>query len=126
MLLFVIYQGRASILVATVVLIYFVVFAIRNKMISKRIFPIFVLFPLFVALIMLQLMYARASDISASWDVGVLESEARIMALYVFYEVLQQMSTMQYLFGSGFGVDYSENVECYFRFICAYTCRIYL
>ena len=124
MLLFVIYQGRASILVATVVLIYFVVFAIRNKMISKRIFPIFVLFPLFVALIMLQLMYARASDISASWDVGVLESEARIMALYVFYEVLQQMSTMQYLFGSGFGVDYSENVECYFRFMCLHMQNI--
>tara|TARA_A100001015_G_C14878709_1_gene667442 strand:- start:642 stop:1154 length:513 start_codon:yes stop_codon:yes gene_type:complete len=69
-------------------------------------------------------MYMRAEDISNSWGVGVIESEARIMALYVFYEVLQQMSLMQLIFGSGFGIDYSENVECNFRFMCLHMQNI--
>ena len=46
------------------------------------------------------------------------------MALYVFYEVWQQMTFTQYLFGSGFGVDYSENVECSFRFMCLHMQNI--
>ncbi len=124
MLLFIIYQGRASILVATIVIIYFVIFAIKNKMITKKIFPVFVIFPLIVGLIMLQLMLSRASDINESWNIGVFESEARIMALYVFYEVWQQMTFTQYLFGSGFGVDYSESVECHFRFMCLHMQNI--
>ena len=124
MLLFIIYQGRASILVATIVIIYFVIFAIKNKMITKKIFPVFVIFPLIVGLIMLQLMLSRASDINESWNISVFESEARIMALYVFYEVWQQMTFTQYLFGSGFGVDYSESVECHFRFMCLHMQNI--
>ncbi len=122
--LFLIYQGRASIVVATIVLTYFVAFAIKHKLISKQIFPLFILLPLIISALMIQLMYMRAEDISNSWGVGVIESEARIMALYVFYEVLQQMSLMQLIFGSGFGIDYSENVECNFRFMCLHMQNI--
>ena len=71
----------------------------------------FFLGAIFIGLISL-VFFSRASDISSNFGVSAIESEARLLAFIVFYDVANSFTISEWLFGRGFGIDFSTNINC--------------
>jgi len=125
LLLMAIFQGRASILVGCIILGYFIYISLVHKAIEKKIFSLYLfLFATFL-MVAVFIFSSRAFDISESFSgITVIESEARLMALYVLYEVLNKMTISEIIFGNGLGVDYSQNIQCNLKFVCLHMQNI--
>jgi len=109
---FLLIQGRASMLAGAIAIGFLLLKSHNYRLIEKKIYKYyFVLGIIFLFLVGLVFI-TRAVDISNNYGVSVAESEARFLAFVVFYDVLSSFSLFEWLFGRGFGIDFSENIDC--------------
>ena len=111
-LCFILIQGRASMLAGGIAIGFLLIQSIKAGLIERRILKYyFFLGAIFIGLISLVFFY-RASDISSNFGVSAIESEARLLAFIVFYDVANSFTISEWLFGRGFGIDFSTNINC--------------
>ena len=111
-LCFILIQGRASMLAGGIAIGFLLIQSIKAGLIERRILKYyFFLGAIFIGLISL-VFFSRASDISSNFGVSAIESEARLLAFIVFYDVANSFTISEWLFGRGFGIDFSTNINC--------------
>lgn len=109
---FLLIQGRASMLAGAIAIGFLLSKSHNFRLVEKKIYKYYFVLGIIFIFIVGSVFIVRAVDISNNYGVSVAESEARFLAFIVLYDVLSSFSLFEWLFGRGFGIDFSENIDC--------------
>ena len=103
------YLGRTTILALVISLMYYILIARKTNIVSRQIkYIYYMMFSLFTIL-GLFIFAVRASDIFTTTGTSFVENESRFLAIYLFvFQVIPNLSLIEFISGAGFGVDYSQ------------------